>query len=88
MQVIFSSDAWDDFQHWQNADEKKFERIKEMIKETRRNPTGKSHKAERLKGDLSGYSSKRIDQEHRMVYRIKGAGPDQALEIIQLRHHY
>lgn len=88
MKVTFSSNGWDDYQHWINADRKTLARVNDIIRETMRDPTGRSHKAEKLKGDLSGFSSKRINREHRMVYRVRGSGADQVLEILQLRFHY
>jgi len=86
--VTFSSNGWDDYQHWLAADQKILDRVNSIIQETMRDPTGRSHKAEKLKGDLSGFSSKRINREHRMVYRVRGSGADQVLEILQLRFHY
>jgi toxin YoeB len=86
--VTFSSNGWDDYQYWLAADQKILDRVNSIIRETMRDPTGRSHKAEKLKGDLSGFSSKRINREHRMVYRLRGSGADQVLEILQLRFHY
>ncbi|WP_435659684.1 Txe/YoeB family addiction module toxin [Leisingera caerulea] len=88
MKLTFSNDAWEDYEYWQGADKKILKRINDLIKETMRDPNGRGAKAERLKGHLSGWCSKRINKEHRMVYRIRGSDADQTLEIAALRYHY
>lgn len=88
MKLTFSNDAWEDYQYWQGADKKILKRINALIKETMRDPNGRGAKAEKLKGDLSGWCSKRINKEHRMVYRIRGSGANQTLEVASLRYHY
>jgi len=69
-------------------DKKALKRINELIKQTERSPFEGLGKPEPLKGDLSGWWSRRISREHRMVYRIMGSGIQQSLEIAQLRFHY
>ena len=69
-------------------DKKALKRINELIKQTERSPFEGLGKPEPLKGDLSGWWSRRISREHRMVYRIAGSGIQQSLEIAQLRFHY
>ncbi len=88
MKLVFSDNAWEDYLHWQEADPKVFFRINELIKQCQRTPFQGTGKPEALKGDLSEWWSRRINQEHRMVYRVSGKGADQALEIAQLRYHY
>ncbi len=88
MKLIFSDEAGEDYHHWLENDPKILMRINEMIKETKRTPFKGIGKPEGLKGDLSGWWSRRITQEDRLVYRVSGKGAEQALEIAQLRYHY
>lgn len=89
MKLIFSDNAWDDYLWWQSAgNEKGLDRVNEMIKAIRRTPFQGIGKPEPLRGNLSGWWSRRITGEHRFVYRVSGQGEAQALEIAQLRHHY
>lgn len=84
MKVIFSEDAWDDYLYCQNKNKKTLKRINDLIRDIKRNPEKGIGKPEKLKYELSGYSSRRIDTEHRMVYRVAEEG----LLIAQLRFHY
>ena len=84
MEVIFLSPAWEDYLHWQKTDKKILKRINELIKQCQRTPFEGIGKPEPLKGDLSGWWSRRIDQEHRLVYRKEEKG----LNILQCRKHY
>lgn len=88
MKLIFSDNAWQDYHYWRNSDTKVFERLNELIKETMRTPFQGTGKPEPLKGDLSGWWSRRITQRDRLVYRISGSGAGQAMEIAQCRYHY
>lgn len=88
MRLIFSDFAWDDYQYWRTADAKVFDRINGLIKEGMRTPFAGTGKPEPLKGDLTGWWSRRITSEHRMVYRVAGKGSEQSMEIAQLRYHY
>lgn len=88
MRLVFSDQAWEDYLHWQSNDPKVHQRINEMIKQTMRQPFQGVGKPEPLKGDLSGWWSRRITKEDRMVYRMSGKGDAQALELAQLRFHY
>lgn len=83
-ELVFSKQAWDDYQHWLATDLKQVRRINQLIKEITREPFGGIGKPEPLKHVLQGWWSRRIDGEHRIVYRIAG---DQ-LWIAQLRYHY
>ncbi len=84
MKLIFSGHAWKDYLYWQETDKKMLKRINRLIHEITRNPFAGSGKPEPLKHGLSGYWSRRINDEHRIVYRItKGA-----VLIAQLRYHY
>lgn len=89
MKLIFSDNAWEDYLWWQSpGNEKGLARINELIKATRRIPFKGIGKPEPLKGDLSGWRSRRITGEHRFVYRVSGTGEAQALAIAQLRYQY
>lgn len=89
MKLVFSDNAWEDYLWWQSAgNEKGLARLNELIKTARRMPFSGIGKPEPLKGDLSGWWSRRITDEHRFVYRVSGKGEAQSLEIAQLRYHY
>lgn len=88
MKLVFSDEAWEDYQHWVETNSKLKDRINELIKQCKRTPFAGSGKPEPLRGDLSGWWSRRITKEDRMVYRVTGSGDDQSLEIAQLRFHY
>jgi toxin YoeB len=85
---VFSTEAWEDYQHWVETDPKIKDRVNELIKQCQRLPFKGIGKPEPLRGDLSGWWSRRITQEDRMVYRVTGSGDAQSLEIAQLRFHY
>ncbi|WP_298232098.1 Txe/YoeB family addiction module toxin [uncultured Azohydromonas sp.] len=84
MKLIFADAAWEDYLFWQKQDRRMVERINRLIKETQRFPFEGVGKPEPLKHALSGYWSRRITEEHRMVYRVE----EDALLIAQLRYHY
>lgn len=88
MRLVFSDQAWEDYQYWVNTNDKVRERINELIKQCKRTPFKGTGKPEPLKGDLTGWWSRRISREDRMVYRVSGTGDSQSLEIAQLRFHY
>ena len=84
MRLIFADAAWDDYLHWQQQDRRMVERINKLIKEAQREPFAGIGKPEPLKHALAGYWSRRITDEHRMVYKIDG----DSMLIAQLRYHY
>jgi toxin YoeB len=84
MKLIFSEQAWEDYLYWQKTDKKLLERINTLIKEITRSPFAGIGKPEPLKNALSGYWSRRINDEHRIVYKIA----DKSVLIAQLRYHY
>jgi toxin YoeB len=84
MKVIFAPEAWEDYLHWKETDAKVVKRIDALIKDARRTPFSGIGKPEPLRYALSGYWSRRITGEHRMVYKIEGGD----LLIAQLRYHY
>jgi toxin YoeB len=84
MKLLFSTQAWADYLHWQATDERMVKKINELIKDVIRNPCSGIGKPEPLKHALSGFWSRRITEEHRMIYRIEG----DVLQIAQLCYHY
>jgi toxin YoeB len=84
VRLIFAELAWEDYLYWQQQDRKMLERINKLIRETQREPFAGVGKPEPLKHALAGFWSRRITDEHRMVYRVSG----DALQIVQLRYHY
>jgi toxin YoeB len=84
MNIIFSSNAWNDYLHWQKTDKKIIKRINILIREIQREPYVGIGKPEPLKHGLSGYWSRRINDEHRIIYKC---GND-SIKIAQLRFHY
>jgi len=84
VKLIFADEAGEDYLYWQKQDKRMVERINKLIQETQREPFSGVGKPEALKHALSGFWSRRITDEHRMVYRVE----KDALEIVQLRFHY
>ena len=84
MKIIFSSQAWEDYIHWQHTDKKLLKRINDLIKEIVRTPFEGTGKPEPLRHALGGYWSRRINDEHRLVYKVE----DDAVLIAQARYHY
>jgi toxin YoeB len=84
LKIIFHPNAWEDYIFWQSESKKILNKINKLIKEIRREPYEGIGKPESLKFDLSGFWSRRIDQEHRIVYRIR----KDELHILSCRHHY
>ena len=82
--LIFSDEAWEDYLYWQDTDRSMVRRINQLIKDIRRSPHEGIGKPEPLKHQLAGWWSRRIDAEHRFVYRAT----EQAVEIAALRNHY
>ena len=84
MELTFLEDAWKDYLYWQQNDKKTLKRINELIKDIQRTPFEGVGKPEPLKFNMSGLWSRRIDAEHRLVYKIRS----ETLVIIQCRYHY
>jgi len=84
MKIVFSSQAWEDYLHWQQTDRKLLKRINDLIKEVVRTPFEGTGKPEPLRHALGGYWSRRINDEHRLIYKVEG---DSVL-IAQARYHY
>jgi len=84
MNLLFTSGSWDDYLFWQKNDKKILKRINLLIKEIIRNPFEGIGKPEPLKHQLQGCWSRRIDQEHRLVYEIT----ETTIKIISCKFHY
>ena len=84
MKLIFSENAWEDYLYWQKTDKQILKRINRLIKDSQRDPFSGIGQPELLKHALAGYWSRRINQEHRYIYKpLK-----EAILIVQLRYHY
>jgi len=84
MVLTFTDNAWEDYLYWQKIDKKMVKKINELIKDIKRDAFHGIGKPEPLKYDLAGYWSRRIDQEHRLVYKVVG----EDLQIYACRYHY
>jgi len=84
VKLIFSDHAWEDYLYWQKTDTKILQRINMLIKDIMRNPFDGIGKPEPLKHALSGYWSRRINDEHRIVYKVT----EDSIHVAQLRYHY
>ena len=84
MKIVFSEQTWEDYQFWVVNDRKTLKRINQLIRDTARDPFSGVGKPEPLRHLLIGYWSRRINEEHRMVYCVK----DDQLMLAQLRYHY
>ncbi|MGR3178600.1 MAG: Txe/YoeB family addiction module toxin [Candidatus Anammoxibacter sp.] len=84
MKLIFSENAWKDYLYWQRTDKKILKRVNDLIKDIQRNKHKGIGKPEQLRHNLAGYWSRRINNEHRLTYKIK----NDKIMIAQLRYHY
>jgi len=84
MKIMFTSQGWEDYLYWQKTDKKLIKRINELIKDVKNQPFNGIGKPEALKFGLSGYWSRRIDNEHRLIYQYD----EEILTVIQCRYHY
>lgn len=84
MNLLFFSKAWEDYLYWQQTDKKVLKKINELIKDISRNPYEGIGKPEPLKHAYSGYWSRRITDEHRILYKVE----DNTVKIVQVRYHY
>ena len=84
MLLVFTPTAWEQYLYWQQTDKKMLEKINELIKDCLRNHFKGLGKPEPLKGNLKGFWSRRINDEHRLVYKIE----NNQLQIVQCRFHY
>lgn len=82
--LTWASRAWEDYLYWQGRDRKTLKRINTLIKDIQRQPFDGLGDPEPLRHQWSGYWSRRIDREHRLVYKVT----DDAIVIVQCRYHY
>lgn len=83
-EIKWDFDAWEEYLYWQEADKKILKRINQLIKDISRNPFDGIGKPEPLKGNLTGLWSRRIDEEHRIVYMLEG----ETVLIFSCKGHY
>lgn len=84
MKVVFMSGAWEDYLHWQQNDKSTLKKINSLIKESMRTPFESTGKPEALKENLKGFWSRRINLEHRLVYKVE----EDVIYMLQCRYHY
>ncbi len=84
MNIVFVTEAWEDYLYWQQNDKAMLKKINPLIKETMRTPFEGIGKPEALKENLKGFWSRRINLEHRLVYKVD----DDTIHILQCRYHY
>ncbi|HEY8999793.1 MAG TPA: Txe/YoeB family addiction module toxin [Mucilaginibacter sp.] len=84
MKIIFLSSGWEDYLYWQGTDKSMLKKINSLIKEIERAPFEGNGKPEPLKHNLAGWWSRRMNLEHRLVYKVE----DKAIIILQCRYHY
>ena len=84
MRIIFSKNSWEDYTSWLNEDKKMLKKINDLVKDIQKNPYDGIGKPEPLKYDLSGFWSRRIDREHRLVYQVS----ENEIRIYSCKYHY
>ena len=84
MNFVFTELSWEDYLYWQKNDKQKLKRINELLKDNVRNPHEGIGKPEPLKFNYAGFWSRRIDEEHRLIYRVI----DDEIQIVKCRFHY
>jgi toxin YoeB len=84
MKIIFLSQGWEDYVYWQNTDKSVLRKLNSLVKEIERMPFEGSGKPEPLKHNLNGWWSRRINLEHRLVYKVE----NDSIIILQCRYHY
>ena len=84
MNLIFSDKAWEEYMYWQNIDKQILKKINQLIKDIKREPFEGIGKPEPLKYELSGFWSRRISDEHRLVYEVS----ESYIAIVSCRFHY
>jgi len=84
MKKIWSDKAWNDYLYWQTQDKKTLKKVNQLVKDIERNNFEGIGKPEALKGNLSGFWSRRIDDANRLIYRING----EFIDILSCKGHY
>ena len=88
MRIIFSGSAWAEYECWQRIDRDMVDKINLILRDLKRSPFRGLGKPEPLRNEIAGWWARRINREHRLVYRVFGRGTDQAVEIAACRFHY
>jgi toxin YoeB len=88
MNIEFTPNGWEDYLFWYENDQAVLDKVNDLIKEITRDPFKGIGKPEALRGNLAGYWSRRITGEHRLVYRVHGAKPNQIVTVVKARFHY
>ena len=88
MKIVYTPEAAGHIAYWRKKDQKIVEKIKSLLSSIQETPFEGIGKPEALRFGLSGYWSRRIKRDHRLVYRISGAGDDQVCEVYSCRFHY
>lgn len=88
MRIVWSEEAWEEYLHCQRHEPNLCEKINGLLRDIRRSPHRGLGKPEPLRHELAGWWSRRIDDRHRLIYRVIGAGHEQRIEIAQCRSHY
>ena len=88
MKLLWSEASWQDYLYWQETDRDTLHRINTLLRDIARDPFRGIGKPEPLVGDLRGWWSRRIASDHRLVYRVRGEGEAQRIEIAACRYHY
>lgn len=88
MKIVWTPGALEDFAYWRSQGGNQIERIRALLADIRRTPFSGIGKPDPLRGNLQGCWSRRITQEHRLVYRVTGTGDSQRLEVLACRYHY
>ena len=88
MRVLFTREAWVDYVRWQETDSQIVARINRLIADIQRSPFDGIGKPEALRLIYTGWWSRRVATEHRLVYRVSDRGDDQQIEILSCRYHY
>jgi len=84
MNLTFTDEAWEEYLYWQSTDKRMLKKINSLIKDTKREPFSGIGKPEPLKHEFSGYWSRRISEEHRLVYEVY----NNAIVVVSCRYHY
>ena len=84
MKIVFVDESWEDYLYWQKTDKSKLKKINELIKDINRNPFDGLGKPEALKHKYAGFWSRRIDHEHRLIYRVV----EDEIQVVKCRFHY
>jgi len=88
MKKLWNDRAWEEYQYWQTQDKRTIRKINSLIRDLERSDGKGTGQAELLRGNLAGWSSVKIDEKNRLVYRILEKGENRTLEILQCKGHY